>query len=50
MIFIKMKHLSEKILEISSDDKKEKMIAKKDKEKYMKYFEFKHFQNLLINH
>ncbi len=39
MIFYKnINDLSEKILEISSDDKKRKMIAKKGKEKYMKYF------------
>ena len=39
MIFYKnINDLSEKIMEISSDDKKRKMIAKKGKEKYMKYF------------
>ena len=39
MVFYKnINDLSEKILEISSDDKKRKMIAKKGKEKYMKYF------------
>ena len=39
MVFYKnINDLSEKIMEISSDDKKRKMIAKKGKEKYMKYF------------
>ncbi len=50
MIFYKnINDLSEKILEISSDDKKRKMIAKKGKEKYMKYFNSNLVAEFIIN-
>ena len=50
MVFYKnVNDLSEKILKISKDDKKRRSIAKKGKEKYMKYFNSDLVAEYIIN-
>ena len=50
MIFYKnVNDLSEKILKLSSDDKKRRSIAKKGKDKYMKYFNSNLVAEYIIN-
>ena len=50
MVFYKnINDLSEKILKISRDDKKRKNIARKGKEKYMKYFNSDLVAEYIIN-
>ena len=50
MVFYKnVSDLSEKILKIASDDKIRKLIAKKGKEKYMKYFNSNLVAQFIIN-
>ena len=50
MVFYKnINDLSEKILKISKDDKKRRSIAKKGKEKYMKYFNSDLVAEYIIN-
>ena len=50
MVFYKnASDLSEKILKISSDDKIRKSIARKGKEKYMKYFNSNLVAQFIIN-
>ena len=50
MVFYKNTNdLSEKILKISRDDKKRRSIAKKGKEKYMKYFNSDLVAEYIIN-
>ena len=50
MVFYKdVNQLSEKILELSRDDKKRRSIAKKGKDKYMKYFNSNLVAEYIIN-
>jgi len=50
MVFYKnINDLSEKILKISKDDKMRRRIAKKGKEKYMKYFNSDLVSEYIIN-
>ena len=50
MVFYKnVNDLSEKILELSQDEKRRKLIAKKGKNKYMKYFNSNLVANYIIN-
>ena len=50
MVFYKnISDLSEKILKISRDEKLRKMIAKKGKNKYMKYFNSNIVADFIIN-
>ena len=50
MVFYKnINDLSEKILKISRDEKLRKMIAKKGKNKYMKYFNSNIVADFIIN-
>ena len=50
MVFYKgVDDLSEKILRISNDDKMRRSIAKKGKEKYMKYFNSNLVAEYIIN-
>ena len=50
MVFYKnVNDLSEKILQLSHDEKRRKLIAKKGKEKYMKYFNSNLVANYIIN-
>ena len=50
MVFYKnINDLSEKILRISNDEKLRKMIGKKGKEKYMKYFNSNLVANYIID-
>ena len=50
MVFYKnLSDLSEKILKISRDEKLRKKIAKKGKEKYMKYFNSTIVADFIIN-
>ena len=50
MVFYKgVNDLSEKILRISNDDKMRRSIAKKGKEKYMKYFNSNLVAEYIIN-
>ena len=50
MVFYKdINQLSEKILELSRDDKKRRSIAKKGKDKYMKYFNSNLVAEYIIN-
>ena len=50
MVFYKnISDLSEKILKLSNDEKTRKLIAKKGKDKYMKYFNSNLVANYIIN-
>ena len=50
MVFYKnVSDLSEKILKISNDDKQRRLIARKGKEKYMKYFNSNKVAEYIIN-
>ena len=50
MVFYKnVSDLSEKIMKLSRDDKLRKKIAKKGKDKYMKYFNSNIVSNFIIN-
>ena len=50
MVFYKdINQLSEKILELSQDDKKRRSIAKRGKDKYMKYFNSNLVAEYIIN-
>ena len=50
MVFYKnLNDLSEKILKLSSDDKTRKLIARKGKKKYMKYFNSNLVAQFIIN-
>ena len=50
MVFYKnLNDLSEKILKLSNDDKTRKLIARKGKEKYMKYFNSNLVAQFIIN-
>ena len=50
MVFYKnINDLSEKILKIANDDKMRKSIAKKGKEKYMKYFNSNLVAEYIVN-
>ena len=50
MVFYKnLNDLSEKILKLYNDDKTRKLIARKGKEKYMKYFNSNLVAQFIIN-